>query len=166
MTKTPAVDPSIPKNTKKTKRNDWGPIQAARQSKRNLGKGDMMERAKQYKMRQNLEIPKTFKGNSFAVLSSQTLAATSNSIDVVIGDNIDENAKIISELVNIEHERAFKFAKQNPEIVLPDDLDINHVAKNLSTNAVDDRLPDRFLEWYSCCLQAEFFHHHTHSKKT
>jgi hypothetical protein len=129
-----------PKNTKKTKRNDWGPIQAARQSKRNLGKGDMMERAKQYKMRQNLEIPKTFKGNSFAVLSSQTLAATSNSIDVVIGDNIDENAKIISELVNKEHERAFKFAKQNPEIVLPGDLDINHVAKNLSTNAVDDSL--------------------------
>jgi hypothetical protein len=84
-----------------------------------------MERAKQYKMKQNLEIPKTFKGNSFAVLDTCTLSDACNVVDVTIGNNIDEEKMIITDLVNMEYERSFHFAKNNPEVVLPLNLDIN-----------------------------------------
>jgi hypothetical protein len=82
--------PHAPYQPRNAKRKKWGPVQAARQSKRNIGKGDIMERARQYKMKQNLEIPKAFKGNSFAVLDTCTLSDTSNMVDVTIGNNVDE----------------------------------------------------------------------------
>jgi hypothetical protein len=84
-----------------------------------------MERAKQHKMKLNLEIPATFKGNSFAILNSHTLSDASDDIDLDIGNDIVEKNLIIADLVNAEHERSFNFANQNPKIVLPNDLDID-----------------------------------------
>jgi hypothetical protein len=53
-----------PKPEKIHKRKNWGPVPATRQSKRNMGKADIMEKAKLYKMKMNLEIPKTFKNQN------------------------------------------------------------------------------------------------------
>jgi hypothetical protein len=46
-------DPPPAQNPPKrqTKKTNWGPVPAIGQSKRNIGKGDVLERAKQYKMK-------------------------------------------------------------------------------------------------------------------
>jgi hypothetical protein len=53
-----------PKPEKTHKRKNWGPVPATRQSKRNMGKADITEKAKLYKIKMNLEIPKTFKNQN------------------------------------------------------------------------------------------------------
>jgi hypothetical protein len=90
-------DPPPAQNPPKcqTKKSNWGPVPAVRQSKRNIGKGDVMERAKQYKMKHNLEVPATFKGNSFAILHHPVLSDVSDSVDFKIGDNIDEKMRLV-----------------------------------------------------------------------
>jgi hypothetical protein len=57
---------------------------------------------------------------------------------------------IIADLVNKEQERSFIFSKQNPEVVLPDNIDINasefHCPKNDKSNC-DVSVPTDQLGW-------------------
>jgi hypothetical protein len=54
----------VPEKNKKT----WGPMVATRKSNRNHGNFNIVEKAKEYQRKKNLEVPQ-FKGNSFALLS-------------------------------------------------------------------------------------------------
>ena len=57
------------------KKSKWGPIVAPRKSARNHGHVSIVDKAKEYQKKRNLEVPKSFKGNSFALLESNVLGS-------------------------------------------------------------------------------------------
>lgn len=50
----------------KAKKSRWGPVVATRKSARNHGNMSIIEKAKEYQKKKNLEIPSYFRGNSLA----------------------------------------------------------------------------------------------------
>lgn len=46
------------------KKQQWGPVVAARRSSRNHGNISVLEKAKEYKKKKNLEVPTRFKGEN------------------------------------------------------------------------------------------------------
>lgn len=46
------------------KKQKWGPVQASRKSSRNHGNINVLEKAKEYQKRKNLEVPPRFKGKN------------------------------------------------------------------------------------------------------
>jgi hypothetical protein len=122
LVNTPVV-PHIPTLPVKPK---WGPVVAPRMSTRNHGAVNIMEKAKEYQKRKNLEVPTRGKGNSFAVLSNNILGDMAESVDIVIGDSEIARDHIIDSMVEEEIERYKSFASNNPEIVLPPSEDIFH----------------------------------------
>ena len=71
-----------------------------------------------------MEIPATFKGKSFATLDPNELASHTAKFDLCIGNNEGERNNIILDLIDREKIRCLQFADENPEIVLPDSLDL------------------------------------------
>ncbi|KAM0928462.1 hypothetical protein ACQ4PT_002497 [Festuca glaucescens] len=122
LANTPVV-PHIPTLPVKPK---WGPVVAPHMSTRNHGAVNIMEKAKEYQKRKNLEAPTRVKGNSFAVLSNNILGDMAESVDIVIGDSEIARDHIIDNMVEEEIERYKTFANNNPEIVLPPSEDIFH----------------------------------------
>ena len=84
-----------------------------------------MEKAAAYKRKQNLEIPKTFKGKSLTNTNHTTLFAKMSKTDICIGGSDTNRHKIIDDLIAGEKEICLAFANNNPEIVLPDNLEFD-----------------------------------------
>jgi hypothetical protein len=103
-------------------------VVAARKSSRNHGSLNILDKAKEYQKKKNLEVPISFKGNSFAILSHEYLGDISETVDVVIGDSVDDKRSIVQLLIDKELILNHKFSTANPEVVLPqlDDLCCNN----------------------------------------
>jgi hypothetical protein len=84
------------------KKDKWGPVIATRRSSRNHGDVNVMEKAKEYQRRKNLDVPPYFKGNSFAVLQNDSLVSASDAVDIVIGQNDSQQNEIINLLIDKE----------------------------------------------------------------
>ena len=83
-----------------------------------------MEKAAAYKRKKNLEIPKTFKGKSFSTVDKYVLTDQLEQMNLVIGGDESHKHKVIDDMVVEERERCLVFASNNPEIVLPGNLDL------------------------------------------
>jgi hypothetical protein len=58
----------------KEQKKQWGPVVAtSRMNTRGHGDINILDKAREYQKRQNLEVPPSFKGNSFALLHPDTL---------------------------------------------------------------------------------------------
>ncbi|KAE8770811.1 hypothetical protein D1007_57372 [Hordeum vulgare] len=114
------------KNKKKlnTRTKTWGPIIANRPKTRNHGDVKIMNKACAYKQKKNLEIPSNFKGKSFANIAPIIIAALINKMDLCIGKNDVEQAKIIQDMIYEEIIIFLQFVDDNPETVLPDNLEL------------------------------------------
>ena len=99
---------------------------AQRPATRGHGNVNIMEKAAAYKRKKNLEIPLTFKGKSFSTMDKSILTNQMSQMNLMIGggDDIQKNLAI-DEMIAVEKERCLVFANNNPEIVLPDNLDID-----------------------------------------
>jgi hypothetical protein len=84
-----------------------------------------IEKAKEYLKRKNLEIPPSFKGNSFAILPSDNLLALANGVDISIGRDATSGNVIINDLVEKELVSSLEYARNNPTVVRPGTLDID-----------------------------------------
>ncbi|KAE8804464.1 Zinc finger CCCH domain-containing protein 7 [Hordeum vulgare] len=62
----------------------WGPVLSIRPTTRGHGDIGIMDKAKEYQKKKNLEIPKTFKGNSFSCLDKNVLAVYAKKVDVCL----------------------------------------------------------------------------------
>jgi hypothetical protein len=92
----------------------WWPVLASKRSSRFQGNATIMEKAEAYLMKKNLEISRTFKGNSFATLSHEYLFAVADVVRADIGnDNQDRNA-VIQAFVDQELSNCYDFASDNP----------------------------------------------------
>jgi hypothetical protein len=113
----------------KNKKKTWGPVVATRKSNRNHGHVNIVEKAKEYQRKKNLEVPQ-FKGNSFALPSPYVLHDVTSKVDIRIGlDEVDREG-IIHNLINEEVNRKAAFVADNPEITLPVSSDFlydNHI---------------------------------------
>ncbi|KAM0882455.1 hypothetical protein ACQ4PT_032274 [Festuca glaucescens] len=132
----------------KSKKSGWGPIIAPRMSTRNHGNQNILDKAKEYQKRKNLEVPSRLKGNSFAVLDNCILGNMASSVRINIGvDEVDRD-NIIDDIVSAEIDRNRVFVNNNPELVLPHDDIFHDQSADLSTDfpplpcACDHRLPD------------------------
>ncbi|KAM0920138.1 hypothetical protein ACQ4PT_007779 [Festuca glaucescens] len=132
----------------KPKKSKWGPVIAPRMSTRNHGNQNIIDKAKEYQKRKNLEVPSRLKGNSFVVLDNCILGNMASSVRIDIGvDEVDRDS-IIDNIVSAEIDRNRVFVNHNPELVLPH-VDIFHdQSLGLLTDfpplpcACDHRLPD------------------------
>jgi hypothetical protein len=106
-----------------------GPIlKTARMNTRFHGELNVIEKAKEYLKRKNLEIPPSFKGNSFAILPSDNLLALANGVDISIGRDAALGNVIVHDLVKNELFNSLEYARNNPTMVLPGSIgiDIDH----------------------------------------
>jgi hypothetical protein len=76
------------------------------------------------KKKKNLE---QCKGNSFACLDVFYLSENASDVHARIGADDCENASIVTSLIDEEKGKYDKFVEQNPEILLPVDLDLDIV---------------------------------------
>jgi hypothetical protein len=134
----------------KSKKKTWGPVVATRKSNRNHGHVNIVEKAKEYQRKKNLEVPQ-FKGNSFALLSPYVLHDVTSKVDIRIGhDELDRDG-IIHNLINEEVNRNAAFVADNPEITLPVSSDFlydNHTIPSPGSVS-SDSLPECQLPDYS-----------------
>ncbi|KAE8798147.1 hypothetical protein D1007_26617 [Hordeum vulgare] len=65
----------------------WGLVLSIRPTTRGHGDISIMVKAKEYQKKKNLEIPKTFKGNSFSCLDKNVLAAYAKKVDVCLASS-------------------------------------------------------------------------------
>ena len=72
-------------------------------------------------------MPHTYKGNSFAVIDPDLLAVHYEKINLKIGNDACSKHVIIDDLIADEKEKCLMFANNNPETVLPDNLDVDEV---------------------------------------
>lgn len=98
---------SSPKKSKTEKpkpaeKSKWGPVLIQKPNTRGNGKISIMEKAAAYKMRKNLEIPPSFKGNSFAVLNPDILVSQASKMDIAIGNDKTECMQIVDNIVENE----------------------------------------------------------------
>jgi hypothetical protein len=129
----------------KPKKQKWGPVIAMRKSSRNHGGVNILDKAKEYQKKKNLEIPPYFKGNSFAVLNHDHLGDISDEVDIVIGGNNVDKHEIVQLLIDKELDLNHEFARNNPESVLPSQDDLcpltsvsDSVDKNISVTVIQD----------------------------
>jgi hypothetical protein len=121
----------------KPKKQKWGPVVAMRKSSRNHGGVNILDKAKEYQKKKNLEIPPYFKGNSFAVLNHEHLGDISDEVDIVIGgDNVDKH-EIVQLLIDKELDLNHEFARNNPEAVLPSQEDLCSLTNERDTIVKD-----------------------------
>jgi hypothetical protein len=83
--------------------------------------GSMMQRAMKLKKRKNLE---PTKGNRFDILQLPELNQISDVVDIKIGHNKSESTAIIKNMIDSETTKCENFARDNPEIMLPVNLDV------------------------------------------
>ena len=102
-----------------------GPIVATRPATRGHGNINIMEKAAAYKRKKNLEIPPTFKGKSFSTMDKNILANQMSQMNFVIRGDDNQKNLTIDEMIEVEKERCLVFANNNPEIVLPNNLDLD-----------------------------------------
>lgn len=62
-----------------------------------------MAKATAYKRKKNLEVPPTYQGNSFAILSNDSLASHVVKVDITIGNDNASRIAIINDLVDDEN---------------------------------------------------------------
>jgi hypothetical protein len=112
----------------KSKGSKWGLVLVERQRRsQNCGE-TMLQEAMRIKKKKNLE---PLKGNSFAPLQSDELNALAMDINIKVGRNDSENSNILNKMVSSEIIKSDRFAGQNPEVLLPTDLDIDLICDNI-----------------------------------
>ena len=68
--------------------------------------------------------PPTFKSKSFTDAAISNLEAYASAVNLKIGDDERDKNHIINQIIRDESEKCLVFASQNPEVSLPDSLDI------------------------------------------
>ena len=68
---------------------------ATRRSSRLQGNVNIIDKAKEYQKKRNLEIPHYFKGNSFAALGSDSLIGLAKAVDLSFNDNCLDKANTV-----------------------------------------------------------------------
>ena len=102
----------------------WGPVLATRKSSRNHGYVNTLDKAQAYLRKKNLEVPHTFKGNSFASLFPDYPSSVATTVSVNLGTSDRDRRQTIQNLVDQELIDFHNFASNNPEIALPADIEI------------------------------------------
>jgi hypothetical protein len=112
----------------KSKGSKWGPVLVERQRRsQNCGE-TMLQKAMGIKKKKNLE---PLKGNSFAPLQSDDLNVLAMDINIKVGRNDSENSNILNKMISSEVIKSDRFVGQNPEVMLPTDLEIDLICDNI-----------------------------------
>ncbi|KAM0833656.1 hypothetical protein ACQ4PT_064127 [Festuca glaucescens] len=116
----------VKESTRIQSKAKWGPVlKTTRMNTRFHGELNVIEKAKEYQKRKNLEIPPSFKGNSFAILPTDNLLALANGVDISIGRDAASGNVIVHDLVEKELVNSLEYARNNPTMVLPGSIDID-----------------------------------------
>jgi hypothetical protein len=109
-------------NKGKTKKKEWGPILVNRQIRRHNDGTSMLQRSMTLKQNKNLE---PLKGNSFASLHSDALNQLAIDVNLFLGADSLEADTIVNKLMIEEDKKVNFFMEENPEILLPSNLDVS-----------------------------------------
>jgi ApbE superfamily uncharacterized protein (UPF0280 family) len=93
----------------------------------------MLQKAMKLKQKNNLE---PLKCNSFASLHTDSLQQLAKDVKIQLGVDSLEAHSIIDKLVVEEVHNVNRFVEENPEILLPVDLEIEQVAGEVMEQAV------------------------------
>jgi hypothetical protein len=105
---------------KKSKEKKWGPVLVDRPRRNQNTWEIVLQKAMQIKKRKNLEV---VKGNFFSILQSDYLNQVAHDANIKIDWDNDENSRLINNLKNEESLKQSKFVIENPDMLLPMNLD-------------------------------------------
>jgi hypothetical protein len=102
----------------------------------------ILQKAMELKKKKDLEL---FKGNPVAVLHTDYLNQYAVDVDVILGNYEVEATEVINNFVNNEIECFDRFVEQNPEVLLPCNLDLDLVGDENKTENEQcvEHIPDR-----------------------
>jgi hypothetical protein len=109
---------------KRDKSDQWGHVLVERQRRVQNDGVTMLQKAMKLKEEKNLG---TLKGNSFASLHIDSLNQMAKDVKIKLGNNISESEAFISKLIEEEKNNLEKFVGDNPDMLLPSNLDIEVV---------------------------------------
>jgi hypothetical protein len=101
----------------------WGPTLVERQRRTHNGDIPVMQRTMEIKKRNNLE---PLKGNAFATLNPDNLKLITKDVNLKFGKDSVESDFIIQNLIDDEEVKFKKFVNENPETLLPTNLDVEN----------------------------------------
>lgn len=121
------------------KKLKWGPTVLHERPRRHAeDERTMLQKAADLKSYKNLEIPHAkAPGNSFHGMNTDYLALLANKVDIKVGVDTQNIVDNINALKNDETVRCFNFDNDNPEYVLPVNLDIKLEAATDSNTTSD-----------------------------
>ncbi|TVU15158.1 hypothetical protein EJB05_38665, partial [Eragrostis curvula] len=131
-------------NKKAKTEKQWGPVLPTRRSSRYVEDGKTtLEKAQERVEIKNLEKPNCKSTsntlNSFAALDNEYLAQIAADIDIDLGQNIDSCFTNIETMKEQESMKIRDFISDNPEIMLPIDLDVCEQIPSDGTSQTDDK---------------------------
>jgi hypothetical protein len=110
-------------NKKKPKKKEaWGPVLVERQWRPQNQGETVMQKAMNMKKKQNLE---PVKGNKFFVLDVDDWCQMASDVNINIGNDNKDKSSILNTLIVADQDRFERFVAQNPESVLPVNLDVD-----------------------------------------
>ncbi|KAM0924903.1 hypothetical protein ACQ4PT_004783 [Festuca glaucescens] len=137
-----AIDVETKCTAPKAEKQKWAPVVAiSRMATRNHGHVNVIDKAKEYQKRKNLEIPPSFKGNSYASLPVESLCDMAEKVNLRIGHNSHTRMDIVQTIVDKELVNNLNFARNNPCTVLPASIDVCHDLVNPTLPGTDHQLP-------------------------
>jgi hypothetical protein len=115
--------------------NKWDPILVERPRRKGNDEVPMMEKAMELKRKRNLE---PLKGNRFVVLQFDSLKQFAQDVHIKLGVDTTECDEFINKLIGEEKDKFINFALQNPDVLLPVNLDVE---LNVEGSTLDGLFP-------------------------
>jgi hypothetical protein len=119
----------------KDSKHMWGPTVVERHRRKTNTGEYMMQKAMNLKKKKNLG---SMIGNRFAPLQIESLNLLSKDVNIKIGNDVNEEEGIIRKLVDEEHIKYDEFVGENPEVLLPANIDIDLGIVNSPLKGQDD----------------------------
>lgn len=127
------IDQLNPCQNKREKK--WGRTLVERKRRHQNDGLTVMQKAMSLNQEKNLEV-QPVKGNYFAALDNDYLNQISKDVNIYFGNNSLEHEKIVDDIRQQEIENFNSFANENPDILLPANLEFTYGNENLTPDLI------------------------------
>jgi hypothetical protein len=101
----------------------------------------------------NLEAPTKGPGTSFTSFNHEYLSDIEDKIDLSLGNDKLTSSLIIDDMINEEISKSTEFENENPEVMLPANLDVESVTKNISSQS-QNKAKETWSQVVQCSIDA------------
>jgi len=136
------------------KKQKRGPEPLVDRPRRNVGDNrTVSQKATDLQKFKNLEAPTKGPGTSFTSFNHEYLSDIEDKIDLSLGNDKLTSSLIIDDMINEEISKSTEFENENPEVMLPANLDVESVTENISSQS-QNKAKETWSQVVQCSIDA------------